>query len=55
MNTSEVNKSGSSVQENYRKPTEVVRLCEEKERGAHSEKNARYVYIPGKEEESGQT
>ena len=35
------NKSGASVQENYRKTTEVVRPCEENERGAHSEKNAR--------------
>ena len=34
------NKSGASVQENYRKTTEVVRPCEENERGAHSEKNA---------------
>ena len=29
------------VQENYRKTTEVVRPCEENEKGAHSEKNAR--------------
>ena len=35
------NKSGASVQENYRKTTEVVRPCEKNERGAHSEKNAR--------------
>ena len=35
------NKSGASVQENYRKPIEVVRPCEENERGAHGEKNAR--------------
>ena len=34
-------KSGASVQENYRKTTEVVRPCEENERGAHSVKNAR--------------
>ena len=34
------NKSGASVQENYRKTTEVVRPCDENERGAHSEKNA---------------
>ena len=34
-------KSGANVQENYRKKTEVVRPCEEKERGAHSEKNVR--------------
>ena len=33
--------SGASVQENYRKTTEMVRPCEENERGAHSEKNAR--------------
>ena len=32
---------GASVQENYRKTTEVVRSCEENERGAYSEKNAR--------------
>ena len=30
----------TSVQENYRKTTEVVRPCEENESGAHSEKNA---------------
>ena len=35
------NKSGASVQENYSKTTEVVRQCDENERGAHSEKNAR--------------
>ena len=35
------NKSGASVQENYRKTTEVVRPCEKNERGAHSEKNVR--------------
>ena len=34
------NKSGAIVQENYRKTTEVVRPCEENERGADSEKNA---------------
>ena len=33
------NKSGASVQENYRKTTEVVLTCEKNERGAHSEKN----------------
>ena len=33
--------SGTSVKENYRKTTEEVRLCEENERGAHSEKNTR--------------
>ena len=33
--------NGASVQENYRKTTEVVRPCEENERGAHSEKNVR--------------
>ena len=33
-------KSGASVKENYRKTTEVVRPCEENERGAHSQKNA---------------
>ena len=35
------NKSRASVQENYRKTTQVVRPCDEDERGAHSEKNAR--------------
>ena len=30
-----------SVQENYRKTTEMVRPCEKNERGAHSEKNVR--------------
>ena len=35
------NKSGASVQENYRKTTGVVRPCEENERGAHSQKNVR--------------
>ena len=29
------------VQQNYRKMTEVVWPCEENERGAHSEKNAK--------------
>ena len=37
----DINKSGASFPENYRKTTEVVRPCEENERGAHSEKNAR--------------
>ena len=37
----EHNKSGASVQENYRKMSEVVRPCEENEKGAHSENNAR--------------
>ena len=36
-----MDKSGVSVQENCRKTTEVVRPCEENERGAHSENNAR--------------
>ena len=35
------NKNGASVQENYRKTTEVVRPCKENERRAHSEKNVR--------------
>ena len=35
------NKSGASVQENYRKTTEVVRPCEKNERRAPSEKNVR--------------
>ena len=30
-----------AVQENYRKTTQVVRPCDENERGARSEKNAR--------------
>ena len=34
------NKSGASLQENYRKKPEVVRPCKENERGTHSEKNA---------------
>ena len=34
-----MDKSGANVKENYRKTTEVVRPCEENERGAHSEKN----------------
>ena len=42
------NKSGASVQENYRKTTEVVRQSEENERGAHSEKNARCGHTGGK-------
>ena len=33
--------SGARVQENYRKTTEVVRPCEDNERGAHIEKNVR--------------
>ena len=41
MNTIEDSKSGASFQRNYRKTTEVVRPCEENERGTHSEKNAR--------------
>ena len=41
MNTLEVNKSGASFPENYRKTTVVVQPCEENERGARSEKNAR--------------
>ena len=36
------NKSGASIRENYRKSTEVVRRCEENERGPRSEKNARW-------------
>ena len=35
------NKGSASVQENYRKTTRVVQPCDEDERGAHSEKNAR--------------
>ena len=35
------NESGASVQEYYRKTTEVVRPYQENEREAHSEKNAR--------------
>ena len=41
------NKSGASVQENFRKTTEVVRPCEENERGAHSEKNVRCGHDTG--------
>ena len=33
------NKSGGSMQENYKTTTEVVRQCEKNERGAHSETN----------------
>ena len=33
------------MQENFRKTTEVVRPCEENERGAHSEKNVRCGHI----------
>ena len=51
----EHNKSGARVQENYRKTTEVVRPCEENERGAHSEKNARCGHTREREEEGGQT
>ena len=40
---------------NYRKPTRVVRPCDEDERGAHSEKNARSGHNRGKVEEGGQT
>ena len=32
------------MQENYRKTTEVVRPCEENERGAHSEKAVRCAH-----------
>ena len=41
-------KSGSGVQENYRKMTQVVRSCEENERGAQSEKKARCGHTRGK-------
>ena len=41
MNTSEGQQEWCKRQEHYRKTTEVVRSCEENERGAHSEKNAR--------------
>ena len=41
MNTLEGQQEWCKHQENYRKTTEVVRPCEENERGAHSEKNAR--------------
>ena len=34
--------SGPSVHENNRTTTEMVRPCEKNERGAHSEKNARW-------------
>ena len=35
------NKSGASIQEDYRQTTEVVRPCDDNERGAHREKDAR--------------
>ena len=44
QNRGEAIKSGASVQENCRKITEVVRPCEEIERGVHSEKNATCGY-----------
>ena len=47
MNTLEGQQEYHTRQENYRKTTEVVRPCDEDERGLHSEKNARYG-IPGK-------
>ena len=49
----EGHKGGASVQENYRKTTEVARPCDEDEREARSERNARCGL--GKEEEGGQT
>ena len=45
MNTLDDNKSGAIVQENCRHTTEVVRPCEENERGAHIENNARCGHI----------
>ena len=42
MNTLEGQQEWCKRREHYRKKTEVVRPCEENERGAHSEKNARY-------------
>ena len=45
-----IKKSGASFQENHRKTTEVVRPCEENERGAHSEKNARCGHTREKKE-----
>ena len=36
------NTSGARVQEHYLKTTEMVRQCEENERGTHSENKARY-------------
>ena len=41
MNTLEGQKEVCKRPQNYRKSTEVVEPCEENERGAHSEKNAR--------------
>ena len=42
------NKSGASVQENYRKTTEVVRPCEKNERGAHIVRRMLDADITGK-------
>ena len=44
------NKCCASVQENYRKTTEVVRPCEENGRGAHCEKNVRCGHTGEKKE-----
>ena len=41
MNTLEGQQEWCKRPRNYRKTTEVVRPCEENERGAHSEKNVR--------------
>ena len=41
MNILEGQQEYHTRQENYRKTTEAVRPCDEDERGAHSEKNAR--------------
>ena len=41
MNTSEGQQEWCKLPRNLQKTTEVIRPCEENEKGAHSEKNAR--------------
>ena len=53
--STKVTKGGASVQENYRKTAEVVRPCEENERGAHSEKNARCGHTREKKKRAAKT
>ena len=45
----------ASIQENYRKATEVIRRCEDDERGAHSEKNARFGHSREKKQRATKT
>ena len=45
---------GVSVQENFRNPTEIVRPCEENERGAHSENNSRCGHTMKKKKRAAQ-